>query len=316
LFGKQMALVLIIIVVSIFFTILNKNFLSLGNIAGIMTAVSLAGIFAVGIVPLLIAGHVDLAAGSEGCIAGVFIALIIARSVSWPAAIVITILFGCVMGLLNAFLVNKVGFMAFIATIGMSSVYKGVALTITNGANISIVESGNEGFYALGKSIGIFPIAFIIMVALMIIYSLILKFTKFGRSVYMCGGNAAAARLSGINPKKVSTILFINCGAICALGGSLFSARMHMGIPNAVYGTEMDSISAAVLGGVSFMGGSGGLGGALIGLILVNTFNSGITAIGLPAYWQIVAQGVILLVALLVDYMGEKSRLKALKAAQ
>ena len=311
-----MALVVIIVIVSIFFTIMNKNFLSLGNLAGIMTAVSLAGIFAVGIVPLLISGHVDLASGTEGCMAGVFIALIMAQGIPWQLAIIITIIFGCIMGLFNAFLVNKLGFMAFIATIGMSSVYKGLSLTITGGANVSILEKGNEGFYALGKSIGIFPIAFIVMVALIIIYSIILKFTKFGRSIYLCGGNAAAARLTGVNPKKVSTILFINCGAICSLGGALFSARMHMGIPNAVFGTEMDSIAAAVLGGVSFMGGSGGLGGAFIGLILVNVFNNGITAIGLPTYWQIVAQGAILITALLVDYFGEKSRLRALKAAQ
>ena len=314
--SKLTALVKIIVVVSIFFTILNRHFISLGNLAGIMTAVSLAGIFAVGIVPLLISGHVDLASGAEGCIAGVFIALIMAQGIPWPLAIVITLVFGGCMGLFNAFLVNKLGFMAFIATIGMSSVYKGLALTITGGANVSILEKGNEGFYALGKSIGIFPVTFLVMLALMIIYSVILKFTKFGRSIYLCGGNSAAARLTGVNPKKVSTILFINCGAICALGGALFSARMHMGIPNSVYGTEMDSIAAAVLGGVSFMGGSGGLGGAFIGLVLVNLFNSGITAIGLPAYWQIVAQGAILVAALLVDYFGEKSRLRALKAAQ
>ncbi|MDR1589706.1 MAG: ABC transporter permease [Oscillospiraceae bacterium] len=311
--GKIAALIAIIIVVGAIFTIANKSYISPKNIMSLMTSISLSGTLAVGLGCLLISGHVDLASGTEGCIAGIVVALLLGTGMPWPVALLLTVVFGCVMGLVHAFLVHVLGFMAFIATIGMSSVYKGLALVISNGANVSI---SNQAFYTIGSgSLGIFPLPFIIMTVLFIVYSLILKYTKFGRAVYLCGGNVNAARLAGVSPKRVSTILFVNCGAISALAGAIFAARVHMGGPNNVWGAEMDGIAAAVLGGVSFMGGSGNLGGAFVGLILINAFNNGLNAIGLQAYWQTAAQGVILIAALLVDYFGERGRVRALKAA-
>jgi ribose transport system permease protein len=306
--GKAFTLLALTVVTVAGFSAANGNYLSLGNFSGIMTSMSLAGTFSVGLVCLLIAGHVDLASGAEGCMAGVVVALLLQSGVPWPLALTLTVSFGGLMGLINAFLVNVLGFMAFIATIGMSSVWKGLALVISDGASVSVPEAGNEGFYRLGMSIGIFPIPFIIMAVLFVVYGLMLKFTKFGRNLYLLGGNATAARLAGISPKKVSTILFVNCGAISALGGALFTARMHMGSPNAVWGTEMNSIASAVLGGVSFMGGSGDMGGAFIGLALINLFNNGLNAVGLEQYWQIAAQGSILLAALTLDWFGMKRR--------
>jgi ribose transport system permease protein len=278
-----------------------------------MISISLSGTLAVGLGCLLIAGHVDLASGTEGAIAGVVIALLIGTGMPWPMALILTVIFGCVMGLVNAFLVNVLGFMAFIATIGMSSAYTGFALLISNGGAISIK---NQSFYKLGSiSVGVIPLPFVIMLVLFVVYALILTRTKFGRYIYLCGGNVNAARLAGVQPKKISTILFINCSAISALAGAVNAARMHSGNPTSVTGKEMDAIAAVVLGGVSFMGGSGGIGGALVGLILINGFNNGLNAIGLQTYWQTAAQGVILVAALLVDYFGERGRVRALKAA-
>ncbi|MDR0813391.1 MAG: ABC transporter permease [Oscillospiraceae bacterium] len=314
--SKSFALIAIIIVMIIAFTLGNKNYISAGNISGFMTNISTAGLLAVGMVCLLISGNVDLAAGTEACMAGIFVATILGSGMPWPVALIITILFGAAMGLFNAFLVNVLGFMGFIATIGMSSVYKGLALVVSNGINVSI---SNQGFYPLGAysiQMGKFalPLPFIYTVVLFVIYGLILKYTKFGRSIYLIGGNRNAARLAGVSIKKVSTILYINCGAIAAFCGAVSTAKMNSAGPQAISGTEMDSIAGAVLGGVSFMGGSGGLGGAFIGLFLISAFKNGLTAISLPTYWQTVAQGGILLIALVVDYFGERSRVSALKA--
>lgn len=128
----------------------------------------------------------------------------------------------------------------------------------------------------------------------------------------MCGGNRAAARLCGINRKKITTILFINNGAICALADAVLAARMHNASQAASTG-NMDAITAAVLGGVAFRGGQGNMFGCFIGLALMTVFNSGLTASGLPAYWQIVVQGLLLIVALVVDFFNERSRKKALE---
>jgi ribose transport system permease protein len=311
--GKTASLVYITCAILLVFYILNRSYLSGNNLIGIMVDISLSGTLAVGIVGLLIAGHVDLAAGTEGCIAGVVVALLMGAGMAWLPALLVTLALGCVMGLINAFFVNVMGFMAFIVTIAMSSVYKGLALVLANGANVSI---SNQSFYALGSSsLWVFPLPFIVMIALFVIYSVVLQRTKFGRSVYLCGGNRNAARLAGIDLKRVSTILFVNCGAISSLAGVIFASRIHMGSPNSVGGTEMKSIAASVLGGVSFMGGSGGLGGALVGLILINCFNNGLQAAGLQAYWQTAALGLILVVALLVDYFSEQARLRSLKAS-
>jgi ribose transport system permease protein len=312
--SKGISLVLVTVVIAALFWALNHSYLTPDSLRGIALAASLSGTLAVGMGCLLISGHVDLAAGAEGMMGGVLLAIFIRAGVSWPLAIVITLAAGAVFGLINAFFVNGLGFMAFITTIGMSSVYRGVGYVITKSDNVPIgVE--NAGFYKIGSAVVLgIPVPFIIMIVLLAVYGLMLTNTRFGRSIYMCGGNRNAARLAGIDPKKITTILFVNSGVLAALGGIVTASRMHFGGPGSVIGAEMDAITAAVLGGIAFTGGSGGMLGCFLGLILINSFKSGLTAVGLPAYYQTFAQGVLLLLALSLDYFNEKSRQKALKA--
>jgi ribose/xylose/arabinose/galactoside ABC-type transport system permease subunit len=308
---KGLALPIVAVVVIVFFQILNHNYLNAQNVAGIMTTISISGILAVGISCLLISGAVDLAAGAEACFAGVIVAVLLRAGLPWPLAFILTLLSGALFGVVNAFLSNVLYIMPFIATIGMSSVYKGLALWLANSENVAI---SNAKFYALSSwNVGIIPGSFIMMAVLFVIYGCILSRTKFGRYIYICGGNRQAARLAGISLKKVSTILFINCGVLSAFGGAIMSSRNHLGQPTAIIGTEMAAIAAAVLGGVSFMGGAGNMGGCFIGLILINAFNNGLNFVGLQAYWQIVAQGALLLIALMADYFNEKARTASLK---
>jgi ribose/xylose/arabinose/galactoside ABC-type transport system permease subunit len=183
---------------------------------------------------------------------------------------------------------------------------------LTDNQNIPI---SNQAFWHVGTFaiFNVFPLPFVIMLVLIAAYGFLLSRTQFGRNIYLVGGNRQAARLSGLNPKAISSLLYINCGAISALGGAVLAARMHSGAPTAVLGTELDAITAAVLGGVSFMGGSGGMIGCFIGLLMLNCFNNGLTVVDVQPYWQIIAQGALLIVALVVDFFNERSRLKALK---
>ncbi|MCF0121362.1 MAG: ABC transporter permease [Oscillospiraceae bacterium] len=310
--SKSFTLIIVLIVVVIFFYIMNKNYLASDNIRNILNAASLTGTLAVGIACILISGNCDLSAGSVGMLGGVLVAMALKTGMPWPLALLISICFGLVAGGVNAILVNVFNFMPFIATLAMSSVWKGIGLVLTDSQNIAI---SNQSFWKVGAGavLGI-PMPFIIMVALLIIYGFILNYTRFGRFMYMCGGNRNAARLAGINPKRISAILYLNCSAIACLGGSVLAARMHTGSPSSVIGQELEGITASVLGGVSFTGGSGGMLGCFFGLILLNCFNNGLTVIGLGSYWQIVASGVLLILALVLDFVREKNRIKKLKA--
>ena len=311
--SKNITLVFVLFAVIVFFRLLNPYYLGVDNIRSILNTMSLAGMLSVGLACLLISGQINLAAGAEGCFGAILAALLMQAGVPWPVAVLGALVFGALSGLLTSFLCNVLNFVAFIATIALQSVYRGAGMVITNAQNLPI---GDQGFWAIGAStyFGI-PAPFVIMSVLFIIYGFILTYTRFGRRVYMCGGNPNAARLAGINTKRMHTVLFVNCSALSALGGVVLAATMHAASPNNVFGTEFDAITGAVLGGVAFTGGKGGLLGCFIGILLLSCFNNGMVGIGLASFWSLVARGALLILALALDYFRESSRQKAQKSS-
>jgi ribose transport system permease protein len=309
--AKEFTLFAVTVIVVVLFAAINKNFVSLDNLRNIFNSAFVVGTFAVGISCLLISGQLDLSTANTGMMAGVIIALLLQGDMPWVPALLIVLAFGAVTGLINAYFVNILGFTAFISTLGVSTVYAGLALVFTNAQNVPI---GNQAFYSLGSInvFNIFPLPFFIMVLLLIIYGLILHVTRFGRRIYMVGGNPNSSRLAGINPKKITTILFVNNSVIASLVGSLLAARMHMGSPLALAGQDLDAITAAVLGGVGFLGGSGNMFGVFIGIMLLTSFQNGLVVVGLDPYYRIVAKGVLLIAALALDFYRERSRLKSI----
>ncbi|MBQ8975020.1 MAG: ABC transporter permease, partial [Oscillospiraceae bacterium] len=297
----------------ILFSILNPNFLAVENINGIMNSCSLAGTIAIGVACLMMSGSIDLSAGAEGALGGVIAAMLLASGVSCGLTLVIVIAIGAVMGLINAFWANGLKMMPFISTIAMSSIFSAIAQILTKGNDIAV---GNKAFTTLGTGhLWIFPMPFVIMVVLMVIYGLMLSYTKFGRQLILCGGNRTAARLAGLNYSKITTIMFANCGAISAFAGAILAARMHVGASRAVIGAEMDAITAAIIGGVSFLGGGkSGMGTIFVALVLTTSFSYGLQAVKVSSFWQIVTRGGLLLLALIVDYFRETRRQKALAA--
>jgi ribose transport system permease protein len=233
----------------------------------------------------------------------------------WVPAFFITLVFGAATGLINAFLINGLKFVPFISTLAVSAVYGGLALVITNAQNIPISSLSHSDFLALGSTnIWVFPLPFLVTIILLVAYGVTLSTTGFGRRVYITGGNAIAARLAGINPSKVTTILYINNSVIACIAGTLMAARMHMGSPNAITGSDLDGITAAVLGGVAFTGGAGNMLGVFIGIVLLTSFQNGLVVAGFDAYYQIMARGFLLIAALILDYYRENARLKTLKS--
>ena len=311
--GDKLILIGALIVVFVIFTILNPNYFSWTNIVNILVAASLVGLVAIGHTYLIIAGQNDLSPGSLAALTGVVGALLVGSGMNFFLAFLITIIVGGFVGWCNALMVNKIKIEAFIATLVTQSVVRGFAYILCNGKPVSIKD---PTYIALGqiRLLGI-PLAVWLMLVLVLIFGLILSKTKFGRSVYAIGGNKDAARLAGLNPQKIVTILFVMMGMITAVGGIVFSSRMHSGQPAANVNLEFDAITAVILGGVSFTGGVGDMAGTILGVLLIQSFNTGLIMVNVPTFWQYVARGALLLFALTSDYIRKTKREKALLEA-
>ena len=311
--GNNLVLIGAIIVVFILFTAINPNYLTWTNFVNLLVAASLVGIVAVGHSYLIIAGQNDLSPGSLCAFCGVAVALFLQWGLPIPVAILLTLCCGVLCGLFNAWMVNCIKLEAFIATLVTQTMVRGFAQLICDGrpvaiSNQSFIKIGTARFLSIPVSVWITIIAFIV-------FGFILARTRFGRSIYAIGGSSEAARLAGLNPRRIVTISFIIIGVLTALGGVVFAARMNAGQPSANVNLEFDAITAVILGGVSFAGGVGSMFGTVLGVLLIQAFGTGLIMVNVPSFWQSVAKGALLLAALTFDYIRKERREKELIAA-
>ena len=210
-------------------------------------------------------------------------------------------------------MVNKIKLEAFIATLVTQNIMRGFAYIICDGKPVSI---SNKAYLAIGKARFLtIPVSVWLMILAFVVFGFILSKTKFGRSVYAIGGSQEAARLAGLNPQKIVTSCFVIIGALTALGGIVFSSRMNSGQPAANINLEFDAITAVILGGVSFAGGVGDMFGTILGVILIQAFNTGLIMVNVSTFWQYVARGALLLFALTSDFIRKERREKELLEA-
>ena len=311
--GDKMVLFLAIVVVFILFTSLNKNYFSVTNIINILVAGSLVGMVAIGHTYLIIAMQNDLSPGSLAALSGVIVALLLQKGVPIVLAILLTLCIGALVGVFNAWMVNCIQIEAFIATLVTQMIVRGAAYIICDGKPVSI---SNQSFNAMGKVRFLnIPIPVWTMIVCLIVFGFILSKTKFGRSVYAIGGSSEAARLAGLNPRRIILICFVMIGVLTSMGGILFAARMNAGQPSANVNLEFDAITAVVLGGTSFAGGVGDMVGTVLGIFLIQSFNTGLTMVNVSSFWQYVARGALLLFALTSDYIRKQRREKSLLEA-
>jgi ribose/xylose/arabinose/galactoside ABC-type transport system permease subunit len=310
---KSFGLFVIWVFVVALFSLINHNYFNLGNFRTILYNAALPGTLMVGFSTLLISGNADMSVAAVGGMSAITCCKMIVAGVPWPLAVLIALCMGGAMGALNALLWYKFRITPFIGTMGISYVWQGLAAYITKNQYVNV---NNPSFFKLGEGalFGFLPKGFLYVIILCAIFGIVLSRTKFGRQVYMCGGNMFAARLSGVNIVKIGTVMMVICSALSAFGGIVLSSRMHQISVDSMSTSLMNSITATFLGGVSFGGGSGSMVGAFIGLLMLVFFNNGLVIVGVGTYWQFAAQGVLLIVALAVDYFGDRSRSKMLKA--
>jgi len=316
--SKAFPLIIILVVMTFITMAISKGvFLSSGNLITVFSGLVIQVVFLCGIGCILISGNIDLSVGGQAALSSMVFAWLCKNTeMHWALAVLLTLCVAVCFGLINTMLVNKLRFPAFIATIGMSSIYRGLCSVMTKGENIQI---NRAGFLALTqtKLFGFLPVCFLFALALLVIFQIVLSYTRFGRSVFMVGGNQQAARLCGLNPDRTRMLLFILNSVMACIGGLLCSSQNKLASPTSIIDAayDMQVISAAILGGIAFYGGTGNLISALVGVLLLNIFKNMLIVMNVPTYWTVLATGLILAVALGLDYISNERRRKALLAA-
>lgn len=294
-------LILLVLIVGFFAYQTGGRSLGLINVRSILSQILISSLLAIGAAYLMISGNLDLSSGAVGTLCGLVMAVMLKAGIFWPAAIITSLLLGGIVGIINAALINELNFQGFIATMAIAAVAEGCTYLITDSRAVSF-ENEVVAKIANGKFLGnTVPYAMIGVFALFLIYGVVLSKSKFGRQIYLVGGNHKAAYLAGINPKKISYKLFVNNALLSALAGCLFTAQMRSGTMAGISNNQMAGITAAMLGGISFGGGSGGMAGAFVGLLILNAFSNGLTVLGMNPYWKAFASGALLLAALALD---------------
>ena len=309
---KMFALLLLLAILTTTIAILSEGrFIEITNIRSILDSMVVTSFLTVGAAMLLISGNLDLSMGTVGTASAIMFAYCM-RDMSWHwvPALIITLISAAVIGAINATLVNYARFPAFIATLGMASVAEGLSFTFSNGAQIPMRDPFIS-WIGTGRIGDVFPITIVLLAAAFIVSGVILKKTKFGRHMYLVGGNPHATRLSGINPKKVSFILFINSSIMGAMAGILLSARISVATSTGIKERQFFGLTAAILGGIAFGGGTGGMSGAFVGVLLFSAFSNGMVQLRIESFWNQVIYGLLLLVALMFDFFSNRRSMRA-----
>jgi ribose/xylose/arabinose/galactoside ABC-type transport system permease subunit len=293
-------------VVFIVLTLVSPHFLTTANLLNIAKAVAIVGIAAVGQTIVIIGGGFDLSIGSTMAAAGMLAAYLLEADVAIPVAFAAAMALGALVGIINGTIISYVRINPLIATLAMLAIVRGLAYVISGGQEIVISD---QAWLSLGTEafLGI-PLIVILLLGTFLIFGWAMPRTSFGRYTYAIGSNARAARLAGIAVDRWRLAIYTICGLTAALSGLVLTARTGSARPSAAVGFELDVITAVILGGASLSGGRGSLAGTFVALVLIGVINNGLTLAQVPAYWQGVVKGAILLAAVLYDELRRSRR--------
>lgn len=292
------------------FYAINPTMLAPKNIANMLRALSFVGVIALAQTFLMISGEFDLSVGSvAGLCAIVCSHLMVNKGWGVAPAILAGLLTGAVTGLINSFVVLRMGVPAFIATLGMLYMARGINYLICKGYSIyPLPDVLNE--FGVAQPLGI-SWSFFFFIVLAVIFDQILRRTVHGRRLYAVGGNREVANLAGINVTLIKASGFVLVGMMAGLAGMLLMSRIVTGQPTIGLGWELNVIAAVVIGGVSLWGGSGSILGAVIGLAIMQVVNTGLIIVNVDPYWQTVAVGAIMILAVFIDLVRRRAKISS-----
>lgn len=295
-----------LLIICVLLSFITDSFLSFRNFSNILRQISVNVILASGMTMVIILGGIDLSVGSVIAISGCLCCgLITNTGLPAVAAIPIAICAGTLVGVFNGLVISRTSIPPFIVTLAMMNVGRGFARIYTDSTTI-LVDDPLFTFIGSGKILGGIPIQFVYMLLVSFVSGLLLNRTRFGRNIYAVGDNKLAASYSGINAKRVTLLVFVIMGLYASCAGILSSARTFSAQFNVGEGTEMDAISAVVLGGTSMSGGVGRLSGTIIGCVVIGVLNNGMNIMGIDSSWQYVVKGVVVLIAVFIDYLKKQ----------
>lgn len=298
---SNMGIFFVLIVISIIFSLLTPNFLTVNNLISVLRQITNNIFLALGMTLVIILGGIDLSVGATVAMTGTMtVGLIVTQGVPMYLAIVIGLIIGVIVGYLNGLIISVFKLPAFIVTLATMNITKGFAYIYSGGRSTRITND----IYAqigTGQLFGFIPYPVIYMIIFIIIFSAIMNSTKMGTYIYAVGGNRESARLSGVSIRKVELFVFTLSGFMAAFAGLVLSSRMFSGQPSSGDGYEMDAIAACVLGGVSMSGGTGKISGTVIGAMVIGVISNGLNLVGVSSFWQNVVKGMIILAAVIID---------------
>lgn len=303
-FVQQGLVVLVVVLLAVFFTIMEPNFASWSNISSLLLAAVVTGVQALGLSFVIATGGIDLTPGLGMAMTSVFAATLIAEdSLGLPMAVGIIggLAAGAVLGLVNGFLVAYVKMQPMIATLAMMMVCWGTALVMADGRTISLRSIDGYDAIAVGQLIPGLPNGVLILILLAIVAGVVMNKTVVGRYALSIGSNEEATRISGVNTNRWKVLAYVICGLFTGISGILMSSRLSAAQPTLGQGYEMYAIAAAVIGGTSLRGGRASIFGAVIGAVTIQTIFNGLTVMGVQDQWQRVVLGVVVLIAVYVD---------------
>lgn len=309
-FKENLGIIVAFLVLCVFLSVFPKtsgSFFTRQNIFNVLRRISTNLFLACGMTMVIILGGIDLSVGSIIALSGCISAGCVARyNLPLPIALLMGLLVGLLVGMFNGAVISKTTIPAFIVTLATMNIAKGLAYVYTGGSPVRVVTK--EWQFLGAGYVGIFPTPVVILVIVLIITAIIMNKTKMGRHMYAVGGNQQAAEFSGIKVEKVKFFVHAFSGLMAGLAGIVLASRMYSGQPTAGDGAEMDAIAAVVVGGTSMAGGSGKIGGTIIGGLIIGVLNNGLNLLNVNSFWQYVVKGVVILLAVFLDYFRNKGK--------
>lgn len=281
------------------FGMMNSKMFTEDVMLNILTQTVIVGTAAIGMTLIIIAGGIDLSVGSIIALCGVVAATLVTWHLSPPVVFLATIAFGAFCGLVNGGLTVGLRLLPFIITLGTMQVFRGAGKVATQGTPVNLpfeVTAFKPWMGGAGIPLGVW-----LMVLLVLLFSLLLRYTRFGRHIFAVGSNENTATLCGVNVGRVKLLVYTISGALAGLAGMMIMSKSSQGDPTTAAGMELDIIAAVVIGGASLSGGEGTVLGAVIGALLMTTIRTGCVLNGIPTPWTEVITGAIIVIAVIID---------------
>ncbi len=307
-FAAQKSLIGLLVLMAVVST-LSPHFLTTDNLLIILRQTSINAIIAFGMTFVILTAGIDLSVGSVLALTGAVCAALIGTNFSLPVVLIATLAFGAALGAVSGLIISVGRVQPFIATLVAMTAVRGATLVFSGGRPIDAGEgAAADAFWHIGGGylFGI-PVPVIIAGVVFLICWFVLSQMCFGRYVYAVGGSEQVARLAGIDAGRVKVAVYAISGLMAALAGIVLTARLQSAQPTAGTSYELDAIAAVVVGGTSLMGGRGSLFGTLIGALIIGVLNNALNLLDVSSYYQMIAKGAVILLAVLVDSRGKTS---------